>query len=79
MLNLDNEVKNYLTIDVEDYFQVSAFNDIVKFKEWESYESRIVNSTMKILDLLNNQGNVKATFFISDVSGETNNNSVVRC
>lgn len=64
MLNSDNDIKNYLTIDVEDYFQVSAFDNIVKFKDWGSYESRIVNSTMKILDLLNNNGKFKATFFI---------------
>ncbi len=54
---------NALTIDVEDYFMVSAFSDVVRFEDWGSYESRVVKPTMKILDLLDTHG-VKATFFV---------------
>lgn len=54
---------NALTIDVEDYFMVSAFADIVKFEDWPRYESRVERSTRQILDLLESYG-VKATFFV---------------
>ncbi|HXI09453.1 MAG TPA: XrtA system polysaccharide deacetylase [Thermodesulfobacteriota bacterium] len=54
---------NALTIDVEDYFMVSAFADTVKFDDWPAYESRVEQSTMRILDLLEGF-NVKATFFM---------------
>jgi polysaccharide deacetylase family protein (PEP-CTERM system associated) len=52
-----------LTIDIEDYFQVSAFEDIVSKDDWDSYPSRVVPNTSKILSLLDTR-NVKATFFI---------------
>ena len=54
---------NYLTIDVEDYFQVSAFEDIVTKDDWDTYPSRVVQNTSKILSLLDTN-NVKATFFV---------------
>jgi len=54
---------NALTIDVEDYYMVSAFADVVKFDDWQTYESRVERNTWRILDLLN-ENNVKATFFI---------------
>jgi polysaccharide deacetylase family protein (PEP-CTERM system associated) len=54
---------NWLTIDVEDYFQVAAFNDIVKPSSWEGYESRVDNNTSRILDLLDEK-QTKATFFV---------------
>lgn len=56
-------ISNYLTIDVEDYFQVSAFEDIVNPKDWDSMEQRVVHNTEKVLDLLVER-NTKATFFI---------------
>ena len=54
---------NYLTIDVEDYFQVSAFEDLVTKDDWDTYPSRVVQNTSKILSLLDTN-NVKATFFV---------------
>ncbi len=56
-------VLNALTIDVEDYFMVSAFSDVIRFEDWDTYDSRIEKPTMKILDLLDGHG-VKATFFV---------------
>ncbi len=56
-------ITNALTIDVEDYFMVSAFADVVKFEDWPKYESRIEKNTSKILELLDEYG-VKATFFV---------------
>ena len=54
---------NALTIDVEDYFQVSAFNKYVKYEDWSRYPSRVEANTLKILDTLE-EFSVKATFFI---------------
>ncbi|WP_319548664.1 XrtA system polysaccharide deacetylase [Desulfogranum marinum] len=56
-------MNNYLTIDVEDYFQVSAFEKNIKVDEWDNFESRVVNNTERILDILA-EFETKATFFI---------------
>ncbi len=53
---------NALTIDVEDYFMVSAFAGIVKIEEWSQYESRVERNTELLLDLLD-EYETKATFF----------------
>ena len=54
---------NALTIDVEDYYQVSAYEPVVRFEDWEWYESRVERNTQRILDILRTR-NVKATFFV---------------
>ena len=56
-------ISNYLTIDVEDYFQVSAFEDIINPGDWDTMEQRVVRNTEKVLELLARH-NTKATFFI---------------
>ncbi len=56
-------ISNYLTIDVEDYYHVSAFERVVGHKNWDSYDSRIEVSTKSILDVLDSH-EVKATFFV---------------
>jgi polysaccharide deacetylase family protein (PEP-CTERM system associated) len=53
---------NALTIDVEDYFQVSALAPYVSRSQWESVPCRIERNVGVILDLLE-QGSAKATFF----------------
>lgn len=52
-----------MTIDVEDYFQVSAFADIVSFKDWDIMEQRVQSNTGAILEILRHY-NVQATFFV---------------
>ncbi|RQW85278.1 MAG: DUF3473 domain-containing protein [Geobacter sp.] len=54
---------NALTIDVEDYFQVSAFERHVCRNEWDSYELRVERNTRRILQMLD-EYSVKATFFV---------------
>ena len=54
---------NYLTIDVEDYYQVSAFEKVIDPSSWHTLKSRVVRNTMIILDILEKR-NIKATFFI---------------
>lgn len=54
---------NALTFDVEDYFQVSGFEKIIRYEDWDKFESRVVLNTEKILRILASH-EVKATFFI---------------
>jgi len=56
-------MKNILSIDVEDYFMVSAFADKIPFDSWNQYESRVVMNTEILLSLLQ-KFKVKATFFV---------------
>jgi len=56
-------IVNYLTIDVEDYYQVSAFEKVIDPNSWGTRESRVVRNTQIILDILERR-NLKATFFI---------------
>lgn len=53
---------NALTIDVEDYFQVSAFAPHIKRSEWNSRECRIERNVARILEMLS-VNKTKATFF----------------
>jgi len=56
-------IYNYLTIDVEDYFHVSAFEDVINPGDWSTCESRVVRNTRNILRILNDV-RVRATFFV---------------
>lgn len=55
-------IRNALTVDVEDYFQVSAFADNIEQHEWDEHPLRVENNTYKLLDLFD-EYQVKATFF----------------
>lgn len=55
-------IKNALTIDVEDYFQVSALAPYIPREEWESRACRVEANVERILALLDVQA-TKATFF----------------
>jgi polysaccharide deacetylase family protein (PEP-CTERM system associated) len=44
---------NILTIDIEDYFQVYAFSNVIKFEDWDKFECRIERNTDRILGILN--------------------------
>ena len=54
---------NALTIDVEDYFQVNAFEPYVARESWDRYPLRVADNVARLLDLLDQYG-VKATFFV---------------
>lgn len=56
-------VLNALTVDVEDYFQVSAFAGSVPRSQWDSMESRVCRNTERLLDLFEQVG-THATFFV---------------
>lgn len=52
-----------MTVDVEDYFQVSAFAEIIDPASWDNFASRVERNTHTILDLFDASG-VKGTFFV---------------
>jgi polysaccharide deacetylase family protein (PEP-CTERM system associated) len=56
------KITNALTVDVEDYFQVSAFAPYIRRSEWETRECRIERNLDRILALLSRH-EVKGTFF----------------
>ena len=54
---------NAMTVDVEDYFHVSAFADVVAPQQWPTLESRVCRNTERLLDVFA-EANVQATFFV---------------
>ncbi len=54
---------HHFTVDVEEYFQVSAMEPYVPRARWDSMESRVVASTNRLLDLLDEHG-AHGTFFV---------------
>jgi len=57
-----NNITNAMTVDVEDYFQVSAFEGSIDRAQWDHLPCRVERNTNRILDLFDEAG-VKATFF----------------
>ncbi len=53
---------NAMTVDVEDYFQVSAFEDYIPRASWKHLECRIERNMDQILGSFSSKG-IKATFF----------------
>ena len=56
-------VVNAMTVDVEDYYQVSAFERVVARERWPEYESRVAANTDRLLGIFAESG-VRATFFV---------------
>jgi polysaccharide deacetylase family protein (PEP-CTERM system associated) len=54
---------NILTVDVEDYFHVSAFAKNIRRDDWDKMECRVERNTHALLDLFDTR-KVKATFFV---------------
>ncbi|MBC7502263.1 MAG: DUF3473 domain-containing protein [Herminiimonas sp.] len=58
----EGRIRNAMTIDVEDYFQVSAFAPTISRDTWPTIECRVEANIDRILALLESTG-VHATFF----------------
>jgi polysaccharide deacetylase family protein (PEP-CTERM system associated) len=56
-------IVNAMTIDVEDYFHVSAFADVVRPDTWSSYGSRVEANTDRMLAMFA-AARVRGTFFV---------------
>ena len=55
--------RSVISVDVEDYYHVEAFADIVDREQWDSYPSHVEANTRRLLDLFDECG-VTGTFFI---------------
>lgn len=55
-------MRNGLSVDVEDWFQVGAFETTIRRAEWEGLERRVEGNTDRVLDLFAEAG-VQGTFF----------------
>ncbi len=55
-------MQNALSVDIEDWFHVGAFETVIDRKDWESLECRVERNTDAVIALFGETG-VKATFF----------------
>jgi polysaccharide deacetylase family protein (PEP-CTERM system associated) len=65
MIELGSPPKSWhhFTVDVEEYFQVSAFESAVGREAWSGFESRVERGVSLLVDLLN-AAHARATFFV---------------
>jgi polysaccharide deacetylase family protein (PEP-CTERM system associated) len=52
-----------MTVDVEDFFHVSAFNKVLKQDDWQNFAPRVDKNTRRLLDLFEETDST-ATFFV---------------
>jgi polysaccharide deacetylase family protein (PEP-CTERM system associated) len=57
------EPRNALTVDVEEHFQVAAFENTISRDQWAAHASRVEANTERVLDLLASSS-VQGTFFV---------------
>lgn len=55
-------MRNALSVDVEDWFQVGAFEKVISRDQWDGLECRVERNSDAVLALFDEAG-VKATFF----------------
>ena len=55
-------IVNGLSVDVEDWFQVGAFEDVIERDEWSVLADRVERNVHEVLDLFD-EVDAKATFF----------------
>lgn len=53
---------NAMSVDVEDWFQVGAFEKVIRREDWDSLTPRVERNTDAVIELFGAAG-VKATFF----------------
>lgn len=56
-------MKHAMTVDVEDYFHVAAFANVIGVDEWDKRECRVEQNTDVLLELFRQKG-IKVTFFV---------------
>jgi polysaccharide deacetylase family protein (PEP-CTERM system associated) len=57
-----SQIINAMTVDVEDYFHVSAFENTIPKSDWDKTPLRVEHNTYRLLELFEKH-NVKSTFF----------------
>jgi polysaccharide deacetylase family protein (PEP-CTERM system associated) len=65
MLQTDTSaaVLNAFTIDVEDYFHVTGYADVIPPSSWDGFTTRVEGNTESILRMLEDRG-LRGTFFV---------------
>ena len=58
----DTPIANGLSVDVEDWFQVGAFEKVIDRSDWDGLKTRVEDNVYRILDLFA-AADVSATFF----------------
>jgi polysaccharide deacetylase family protein (PEP-CTERM system associated) len=58
-----NNIVNAMTVDVEDYFQVSAFSKQIDKHNWDEFPSRVSQNTNRILKIFDDK-KINGTFFV---------------
>lgn len=56
-------LRNAMSVDVEEWFQVQAFADVIDRRQWSALESRVEASTDRVLESFA-RADVRATFFV---------------
>lgn len=59
---VDAPILNAMSVDVEEWFQVGAFERTIDKADWATLESRVADNTARVIDLFA-AANVHATFF----------------
>lgn len=57
------KITHAMTVDVEDYFHVAAFAEVIDPKDWSHWPSRVEANTQRLLSLFA-EHQIKITFFI---------------
>ncbi len=55
-------IVNGLSVDVEDWFQVGAFENVIARDTWDNLPLRVADNVLRVLDMFD-AADVKATFF----------------
>jgi len=56
-------MQNILSVDVEDWFQVEAQTEAIRFADWHSFRMRVLPNVLTLLGIFDRYG-VRATFFV---------------
>lgn len=59
---MKSSITNAMTVDVEDYFQVSAFEGVIERDDWQKLPLRVERNTHRLLEVFE-QYEIKSTFF----------------
>lgn len=62
-MSAQSKIRNAFTVDVEESFQVAAFDSVINPNDWERFSPRVVSNTDRLLDILA-EHDISATFFI---------------
>lgn len=60
---MPQQITHAMTVDVEDYYHVAAFSNVINPQDWDKWPSRVEANTYRLLQLFDD-AKIKITFFI---------------